>query len=124
MLDSTVVDILNEKRSIVQCCLMLHTKYELFLGSSAKISFWPVKIQGQLQSGVYVAVKVLSVELESMRGEREFISEIAALSDIKHENLVTLLGCCVDGAKRLLVYDYMENNCLAHAFLGNCRLEF
>ncbi|CAA2990397.1 serine threonine- kinase [Olea europaea subsp. europaea] len=74
--------------------------------------------KGQLQSGVYVAVKVLSVELESMRGEREFISEIAALSDIKHENLVTLLGCCVDGAKRLLVYDYMENNCLAHAFLG------
>ncbi|KAL2481427.1 Protein kinase superfamily protein [Abeliophyllum distichum] len=53
-----------------------------------------------------------------MRGEREFISEIAALSDIKHENLVTLRGCCIDGAKRLLVYDYMENNSLSHAFLG------
>ncbi|CAI9766315.1 unnamed protein product [Fraxinus pennsylvanica] len=74
--------------------------------------------KGRLQRGVYVAVKVLLVELESMRGEREFIAEIAALSDIKHENLVTLLGCCVDGAKRLLVYEYMENNCLAHAFLG------
>lgn len=53
-----------------------------------------------------------------MRGEREFISEIAALSDIKHDNLVTLRGCCVDGAQRLLVYDYMENNSLAHTFLG------
>ncbi|KAL2554720.1 Protein kinase superfamily protein [Forsythia ovata] len=74
--------------------------------------------KGQLQGGVFVAVKVLSVELESMRGEREFISEIAALSDIKHENLVSLRGCCVEGAKRLLVYDYMENNCLAQAFLG------
>lgn len=66
-----------------------------------------------------MAVKVLSVEVESMRGEREFISEIAALCDIKHENLVTLRGCCVDGAKRYLVYDYMENNSLVHTLLGN-----
>ncbi|XP_016475821.2 putative serine/threonine-protein kinase isoform X1 [Nicotiana tabacum] len=74
--------------------------------------------KGKLQDGIFVAVKVLSVELESMRGEREFVSEIAALSDIKHENLVNLRGCCVDGAKRLLVYDYMENNSLSQTFLG------
>ncbi|XP_019262203.1 PREDICTED: putative serine/threonine-protein kinase isoform X2 [Nicotiana attenuata] len=74
--------------------------------------------KGKLQNGIFVAVKVLSVELESMRGEREFVSEIAALSDIKHENLVNLRGCCVDGANRLLVYDYMENNSLSQTFLG------
>ncbi|KAK4353309.1 hypothetical protein RND71_028827 [Anisodus tanguticus] len=74
--------------------------------------------KGLLKDGFFVAVKVLSVELESMRGEREFVSEIAALSDIKHENLVKLRGCCVDGARRLLVYDYMENNSLAQTFLG------
>ncbi|XP_027071513.2 putative serine/threonine-protein kinase isoform X1 [Coffea arabica] len=74
--------------------------------------------KGMLQDGSLVAVKILSVELESMRGEREFISEIAALSGIKHENLVSLRGCCVDGAKRLLVYNYMENNSLAYTFLG------
>uniref|UniRef100_A0A5B6YWA6 non-specific serine/threonine protein kinase n=1 Tax=Davidia involucrata TaxID=16924 RepID=A0A5B6YWA6_DAVIN len=74
--------------------------------------------KGRLKDGTMVAVKVLSVELESMRGEREFISEIAALSNIRHENLVTLRGCCVDGADRFLVYDYMENNSLAHSFLG------
>lgn len=76
-------------------------------------------LKGWLEDGSVVAVKVLSVEVESMRGEREFISEIAALSDIKHENLVTLRGCCVDGAKRYLVYDYMENNSLVHTLLGN-----
>ena len=76
-------------------------------------------MKGWLEDGSVVAVKVLSVEVESMRGEREFISEIAALSDIKHENLVTLRGCCVDGAKRYLVYDYMENNSLVHTLLGN-----
>lgn len=66
-----------------------------------------------------MAVKVLSVEIESMRGEREFISELAALSNIKHENLVTLQGCGVEGANRYLIYDYMENNSLAHSLLGN-----
>ncbi|KAI5665304.1 hypothetical protein M9H77_24627 [Catharanthus roseus] len=74
--------------------------------------------KGWLRDGSVVAVKVLSVEFESMRGEREFISEIAALCDIRHENLVGLRGCCVDGAKRLLVYDYMPNNSLAKTFLG------
>ncbi|KAI3748400.1 hypothetical protein L6452_11438 [Arctium lappa] len=74
--------------------------------------------KGRLRDGTIVAIKVLSVELESMRGEREFISEIAALSDVQHENLVTLHGCCVEGAKRCLVLDYMENNSLAYRFLG------
>ncbi|KAL1549442.1 putative serine/threonine-protein kinase [Salvia divinorum] len=74
--------------------------------------------KGRLIGDRFIAVKVVSVEVESMRGEREFISEIAALSDIKHDNLVTLKGCCVDGAHRLLVYDYMENNSLAYTFLG------
>ncbi|KAL8247417.1 hypothetical protein R6Q59_008633 [Mikania micrantha] len=74
--------------------------------------------KGQLTDGTIVAIKVLSVELESMRGEREFISEIAALCDVQHENLVNLHGCCVEGAKRCLVYDYMENNSLAYQFLG------
>ncbi|KAK4478638.1 hypothetical protein RD792_014128 [Penstemon davidsonii] len=73
---------------------------------------------GRLVGDNFIAVKVLSVEIESMRGEREFISEIAALSDIKHENLVNLKGCCIDGAQRLLVYDYMENNSLSHTLLG------
>ncbi|KAJ7972407.1 Serine/threonine protein kinase [Quillaja saponaria] len=74
--------------------------------------------KGRLRDGVFVAAKVLAVEPESMRGEREFIAELAALSDIKHENLVPLRGCCVEGANRYLVYDYMENNSLTQSLLG------
>ncbi|XP_015902508.3 putative serine/threonine-protein kinase isoform X2 [Ziziphus jujuba] len=74
--------------------------------------------KGRLRDGTLVAVKVLSIELESMRGEREFISELTALSDIRHENLVKLRGCCVEGASRYLVYDYMENNSLTQTLLG------
>ncbi|XP_031284416.1 putative serine/threonine-protein kinase [Pistacia vera] len=74
--------------------------------------------KGRLQDGTFVAVKVLSIELKSMRGEREFISELAALSDITHESLVKLIGCCIDGTNRYLVYDSMENNSLTHSLLG------
>ncbi|XP_050384558.1 putative serine/threonine-protein kinase [Argentina anserina] len=74
--------------------------------------------KGKLKDGTLVAIKVLSIELESMRGEREFIAELTALSSQSHENLVKLHGCCVDGAGRYLVYDYMKNNSLAHTFLG------
>ncbi|XP_061374250.1 putative serine/threonine-protein kinase [Gastrolobium bilobum] len=75
--------------------------------------------KGRLKDGSFVAVKVLSIELESMRGEREFVAELASLANIRHQNLVSLLGCCVDGAHRYLVYDYMENNSLYHTFLGS-----
>ncbi|KAL1822681.1 hypothetical protein ACET3Z_009459 [Daucus carota] len=74
--------------------------------------------KGHLKDGGVVAIKVLSIERESMRGEREFISELTALSDARHENLVRLLGCCVEGASRYLIYDYMENNSITHTFLG------
>ncbi|XVE61716.1 hypothetical protein DITRI_Ditri06bG0062300 [Diplodiscus trichospermus] len=74
--------------------------------------------KGLLRNGTVVAIKMLSVELESMRGEREFVSEIITLTNLKHENLVSLKGCCVDGANRFLVYNYMENNSLSHILLG------
>ncbi|TYH02960.1 hypothetical protein ES288_A09G181900v1 [Gossypium darwinii] len=74
--------------------------------------------KGLLTNGSIVAVKMLSIELESMRGEREFVSEITTLTNLEHENLVTLVGCCVEGAKRFLVYNYMENNSLAQVLLG------
>ncbi|CAL1399264.1 unnamed protein product [Linum trigynum] len=75
--------------------------------------------KGRLQDGSVVAVKVLSVEVESMRGEREFVSELSALSNLRHDNLVILQGCCVEGSDRYLVYEYMENNSLTHTLLGN-----
>lgn len=41
------------------------------------------------------------------------------ISKIKHENLVQLYGCCVEGNHRILVYNYLENNSLAQTLLGN-----
>lgn len=62
------------------------------------------------------AIKVLSSE--SRQGIREFLTEIQVISDIEHENLVKLYGCCVEGNQRILVYNYLENNSLARTLLG------
>ncbi|KAL9268087.1 Cold-responsive protein kinase 1-like protein [Drosera capensis] len=75
--------------------------------------------KGQLQDGSSVAVKVLLVEEGTLKGESEFKAEVMALSDIRHENLVTLKGCCTEGANRYLVYDLMENGSVSSALLGS-----
>ncbi|KAJ9175548.1 hypothetical protein P3X46_014094 [Hevea brasiliensis] len=75
--------------------------------------------KGRLEDGKIVAVKVLSAE--SKQGDREFLSEIASLSSISHENLVKLHGCCIDGPCRILVYEYMEMGSLSHILLGGSK---
>jgi serine/threonine protein kinase len=72
--------------------------------------------KGTLNDGSVVAVKVLSAN--SMQGVREFLTEIDVIAEIEHENLVKLLGCCVEGNNRILVYGYLENNSLAQTLVG------
>ncbi|XP_073124826.1 cold-responsive protein kinase 1-like [Henckelia pumila] len=72
--------------------------------------------KGKLRNGQMAAIKVLSSG--SRQGVSEFLTEIKVISDIEHENLVKLYGCCVDGNERILVYNYLENNSLAHTLLG------
>ncbi|KMT13252.1 hypothetical protein BVRB_4g085150 isoform B [Beta vulgaris subsp. vulgaris] len=77
--------------------------------------FGPV-FKGVLPNGKLIAVKQLSSK--SKQGNREFVNEIGMISAIQHPNLVKLYGCCIEGKELLLVYEYMENNCLAHALFG------
>ncbi|XP_057485500.1 cold-responsive protein kinase 1-like [Actinidia eriantha] len=72
--------------------------------------------KGKLKNGKIGAIKVLSAE--SKQGVREFLTEIKVISDVHHENLVKLYGCCVEGDHRILVYNYLENNSLAQTLLG------
>ncbi|OWM76386.1 hypothetical protein CDL15_Pgr028256 [Punica granatum] len=58
-----------------------------------------------------VAVKRLDKYLAE--GEKEFRTEVEVIGRTHHRNLVRLLGYCVDGPHRLLVYEYMSNGSLA-----------
>lgn len=73
-------------------------------------------MQGVLSDGTLVAVKQLSSK--SRQGNREFLNEIGMISCLQHPNLVKLHGCCIEGDQLLLVYEYMENNSLAHMLFG------
>ncbi|KAK1582508.1 hypothetical protein Q3G72_015716 [Acer saccharum] len=72
--------------------------------------------KGRLRDGTLAAIKVLSAN--SRQGVREFLTEINVIAEIKHDNLIKLLGCCVEGNHRILVYGYLENNSLAQTLLG------
>ncbi|XP_028108673.1 cold-responsive protein kinase 1-like, partial [Camellia sinensis] len=73
--------------------------------------------QGVLKDGTEVAVKTLSAE--SKQGAREFLTEINTISNVRHPNLVELIGCCGQGSHRVLVYEFLENNSLDQALLGS-----
>lgn len=73
--------------------------------------------KGILKNQTRIAVKTLSAE--SKQGVREFLTEISTLANVRHPNLVELIGCCVEGNKRILVYEYVENSSLDHVLLGS-----
>ncbi|XP_058751817.1 probable leucine-rich repeat receptor-like serine/threonine-protein kinase At3g14840 [Vicia villosa] len=77
--------------------------------------FGPV-YKGVLQDGTIVAIKQLSSK--STQGSREFINEIGMISTLQHPNLVKLYGFCMEDDQLLLIYEYMENNSLAHALFA------
>ncbi|KAL4627847.1 hypothetical protein ACB092_05G195200 [Castanea dentata] len=81
--------------------------------------FGPVS-KGTLSDGRIVAVKQLSVA--SHQGKSQFVTEISTISAVQHRNLVKLYGCCIEGDRRLLVYEYLENGSLDQALFGKSKL--
>ncbi|KAG6402682.1 hypothetical protein SASPL_134884 [Salvia splendens] len=43
------------------------------------------------------------------QAEKEFKVEVDAIGRVRHKNLVRLYGYCVEGAYRMLVYEYVDN---------------
>ncbi|KAF7837646.1 putative receptor-like protein kinase [Senna tora] len=63
--------------------------------------------QGQLGNGNPVAIKKILNNLG--QAEKEFRVEVEAIGHVRHKNLVRLLGYCIEGTHRLLVYEYVNN---------------
>ncbi|KAJ6768933.1 hypothetical protein OIU74_022575 [Salix koriyanagi] len=61
-------------------------------------------------SGMVVAVKKLKPE--GFQGHKEWLTEVNYLGQLHHPNLVKLIGYCVEGENRLLVYEFMPKGSL------------
>ncbi|KAJ8434802.1 hypothetical protein Cgig2_033752 [Carnegiea gigantea] len=78
-----------------------------------------VVYRGELINGAQVAIKRLLNNLG--QAEKEFRVEVEAIGHVRHKNLVRLLGYCIEGTHRLLVYEYVNNGNLEQWLHGAMR---
>lgn len=66
--------------------------------------------RGVLRNGLIIAVKQL--KFAGPERDADFCREVCVLSCAQHRNVVLLIGFCIHGKKRLLVYEYICNRSL------------
>ncbi|KAD4385159.1 hypothetical protein R6Q59_010690 [Mikania micrantha] len=64
---------------------------------------------GVLRSGQAAAIKKLD---SSKQPDQEFLAQVSMVSRLKNDNVVRLLGYCIDGGLRVLAYEFASNGSL------------
>ncbi|XP_074286978.1 receptor protein kinase TMK1-like [Silene latifolia] len=78
--------------------------------------------EGKLPDETKIAVKRMNSGALGDKGLVEFQSEIAVLTKVRHRHLVGLLGYCLDGIEKILVYEYLPQGTLSR-YLFNWKEE-
>ncbi|KAB1200348.1 L-type lectin-domain containing receptor kinase IX.1 [Morella rubra] len=69
-------------------------------------------------SALDVEIAVKKFSRGSRQGIREFVTEVKIIGQLKHRNLVQLIGWCHDKGEFLLVYEFMPNGSLDFHLFG------
>lgn len=67
-----------------------------------------------------IAVKKIS--RSSRQGKKEYITEVKTISQLRHRNLVQLIGWCHDKGEFMVVYEFMSNGSLDSHLFGKKKM--
>lgn len=76
--------------------------------------------KGTIDNGREV-VAIKRLKSDSTQGKHEFLTEIETLCELRHINLVSLIGFCNDHKEMILVYEYMPRGTLSDHLFKNSR---
>ncbi|KAL7138825.1 hypothetical protein ABFS83_09G008700 [Erythranthe nasuta] len=76
--------------------------------------------RGVMKTGQAIAIKNLNSWYQP---DQDFLAQVSLISSLKHENVVELLGYCVDGGIRVLAYEFAPRGSLHDILHGISREE-
>ncbi|XP_038884427.1 MDIS1-interacting receptor like kinase 2-like [Benincasa hispida] len=95
---------------IIEATNEFDDEYCIGEGGSGKV--YKVEMPG---GEVFAVKKLYSWDDEmGLKNQKSFENEVAALTEVRHRNIVRLYGFCSKGVHTFLVYDYIERGSLAH----------